>query len=568
MKTTLRNICILTVLFFCSATAIAGITKGPYLIFEGSNTTMTVLWQDNASESNVIRWGSDSNYALAQATVPEYGASNQHKYTITGLLPGTKYYYQVTASVGGAVYGSGSFVTAPDASATSVKILAFGDTRSGVASMEKVLSRMRSTYAADPAFQTILLHTGDWVYSDAETNWTSEWFVSGTTYPNIHALQAEVPIDGVRGNHEGSGVYFSKYFLPSAASFYRSFDYGPVHIILLDQYTTYTSGSAQYSWLVNELSTTTKPWKIVMMHEPAWGAGTHANNTTSQTTLQPLFRQYGVDLVLTGHNHNYARAVVDNISHVTNGGGGTPLYAVDTTMPNIVKAESTYQYSEIKISGNTMSSTARRSDGTMIETFTVTHGALLPAAPTGLTATAGNAQVSLLWTASSGATSYNVKRSTTNGGPYLTAASGVSSTGIVDSGLTNGTTYYYVVTAVNSNGESNNSNQAWAKPALVDTLPPTVPTLTKVAPPTRGATTKRLVLTWTASTDNLGVTGYDIYRATASCTAAFAKIATVTANSYTNTGLNSRMTYCYYIVAKDAAGNASVPSNKMSGITR
>ncbi|MFN2513924.1 MAG: hypothetical protein ABR568_21220, partial [Pyrinomonadaceae bacterium] len=47
-----------------------------------------------------------------------------------------------------------------------------------------------------------------------------------------------------------------------------------------------------------------------------------------------------------------------------------------------------------------------------------------PAAPTGLTATAGNAQVALSWTASSGATSYNVKRSTTSGGPYTTIAPG------------------------------------------------------------------------------------------------------------------------------------------------
>jgi subtilisin family serine protease len=90
--------------------------------------------------------------------------------------------------------------------------------------------------------------------------------------------------------------------------------------------------------------------------------------------------------------------------------------------------------------------------------------ATAPAAPTNLTATAGDSLVSLTWTASSGATSYNVKRATTNGGPYTTAASG-GSTSYTDTGLTNGTTYYYVVTAVNSVGESGNSNQASATPA-------------------------------------------------------------------------------------------------------
>jgi len=86
-----------------------------------------------------------------------------------------------------------------------------------------------------------------------------------------------------------------------------------------------------------------------------------------------------------------------------------------------------------------------------------------PAAPGGLTATAGNQQVSLSWNASSGATSYNVKRGTANGGPYTTVASPTTTT-YTDTGLTNGTPYYYVVTAVNTAGESGNSNQATATP--------------------------------------------------------------------------------------------------------
>src|SRR5439155_16458302 len=76
-----------------------------------------------------------------------------------------------------------------------------------------------------------------------------------------------------------------------------------------------------------------------------------------------------------------------------------------------------------------------------------------PAAPTNLVATAGNGQVGLSWSASSGATSYNVKRSTTSGGPYTTIAS-PTTTGYTDTGVTNGTTYYYVASAVNTAGES------------------------------------------------------------------------------------------------------------------
>src|SRR5262249_32454551 len=76
----------------------------------------------------------------------------------------------------------------------------------------------------------------------------------------------------------------------------------------------------------------------------------------------------------------------------------------------------------------------------------------IPAAPTGLTATAGNAQVKLKWNASAAATSYKVKRSTTSGGPYSLVASNVTTASFTDTGLANGTTFFYVVSAVNSSG--------------------------------------------------------------------------------------------------------------------
>jgi hypothetical protein len=85
-----------------------------------------------------------------------------------------------------------------------------------------------------------------------------------------------------------------------------------------------------------------------------------------------------------------------------------------------------------------------------------------PAAPTGLAATAGNASVSLTWNAVAGATTYNVKRHT--GGNFNTVATGVTTNSYQDNNLVNGTTYFYVVTAVNAGGESNISNTVQATP--------------------------------------------------------------------------------------------------------
>ncbi len=370
MTRILHCIAVLLLLLCCSNSASAGIRKGPYPIFEGSNTAMTVLWQTDAGETNVIRWGADTNYSMGQASVETYGTDYQHKQVISGLEPGTVYYYEVVG------YGAGSFRTAPSASATAVKLIAYGDTRTYPADHNKVAGRIRAAYADDPAFQTIALHAGDWVTSNSETYWTNEWFVSGADYPQLHALQAEVPVVGVRGNHEGTATLFAKYFPePYVAGFYWSFDYGPVHVAMVDQYTTYTAGSAQLNWLSSDLAATTKPWKIVVLHEPGWtSGGSHGNNIAVQTLLQPLFGQYGVQLVVGGHNHYYARGVVDNIQHLTLGGGGAPLYAPASGEPNIVRTDQSNHHTELDINGNTMLFTAHRADGTVIESFTISSG--------------------------------------------------------------------------------------------------------------------------------------------------------------------------------------------------
>src|SRR5262249_30716186 len=93
------------------------------------------------------------------------------------------------------------------------------------------------------------------------------------------------------------------------------------------------------------------------------------------------------------------------------------------------------------------------------------------APPRNLAAAPGNRQITLAWTASAGATGYNVKRATVSGGPYATVAGNVGATSYPDKGLTNGTTYYSVVSALSTAGESATSSQASANPLA----PPAAP---------------------------------------------------------------------------------------------
>jgi hypothetical protein len=169
----------------------------------------------------------------------------------------------------------------------------------------------------------------------------------------------------------------------------------------------------------------------------------------------------------------------------------------------------------------------------------------VPAAPSGLDATAGNATVTLQWTGSSGSTSYKVKRSTTSGGPYSPVAS-PASTSYTDTGLTNGTAYHYVVSALNSAGESGNSSQASATPVAAISIP--------AAPTNLSATAgdAQVALTWSAST---GATSYRVKRALTSG-GTYVAVATRGTTSYADGQVANGTTYYYKISALNSAGES------------
>ena len=156
----------------------------------------------------------------------------------------------------------------------------------------------------------------------------------------------------------------------------------------------------------------------------------------------------------------------------------TPTISGTATVSNLYNASQTNHGSY----GYTMPAAAA---GLYSETFTATFNATglvlvpvkvsgapsAPAPPTGVSATPGNTQNTITWSNSSGATSYNIYWSTTSG---VTTGTGTKITGVTSpynhTGLTNGTPYYYIVTAVNGIGESTASTQVTATPALLSHL--------------------------------------------------------------------------------------------------
>ena len=182
-----------------------------------------------------------------------------------------------------------------------------------------------------------------------------------------------------------------------------------------------------------------------------------------------------------------------------------------------------------------------------------------PTAPTGLVVTTGDGQVSLDWddNAESDLASYNVKRATSSGGPYTTIATGVIVSTYTDTAVTNDTTYFYVVSAVDTSAnESANSTEASATPT--DLTPP-------AAPASLVATTGdgQVTLDWADNSEG-DLASYNVKRATATG-GPYTTIATgVGVSAHTDTGVTNGTTYHYVVSAVDDSGNESANSTEVS----
>ena len=185
-----------------------------------------------------------------------------------------------------------------------------------------------------------------------------------------------------------------------------------------------------------------------------------------------------------------------------------------------------------------------------------------PSVPTNPTATASAYnRVNLSWAASSdnvAVTGYYIVR---NGVTIANSAS--VATTYADTTVSASTAYTYQVIAYDARGNNSpaSNNASVTTPAQPDTTPPSAPANLSAT----AHASSQIDLSWLASTDNIAVTGYDVYRSVSGSPAV--RIATVTTTSFGNTGLSGSTTYAYYVVARDAAGNSSIASTTANTTT-
>ena len=253
------------------------------------------------------------------------------------------------------------------------------------------------------------------------------------------------------------------------------------------------------------------------------------------TGLQATSADGAVSLTWTSSygatSYKILRSLTSGSGFAQVGTSTTASYA-DTSVTN----GTTYFYKISAISPNGESAPSSEASATPLA---------LPAAPTGLTATGSNGAVTLTWTASVSATSYNVKSTTTSGSDYSVVAT-ISSTSFVDTGLTNGAPVYYIVSAINAIGEGSNSSEVSATPIA----PPAAPSVTVSS----GSGVAEIQ--WSAVS---GATSYSVKRSGTSG-GPYTVLTTGTATSYLDTSVTNGAVYYYVVTASNAGGEGSASS--------
>jgi YVTN family beta-propeller protein len=214
----------------------------------------------------------------------------------------------------------------------------------------------------------------------------------------------------------------------------------------------------------------------------------------------------------------------------------------------------------------TVSDGALNASASFTWTVTVPADTTAPTAPGSATATAvSGSQINVSWGAATdnvGVTGYEVERCQGAGCSSFALVATVSGTSYGDAGLTPATSYSYRVRAFDA-ANNKSSYSATGSTMTPDTVAPTAPGgLTASA-----ISSSQINLSWSAATDNVGVTNYLIERCQGAGCSSFAQIATSTTTSYSNTGLTAATSYSYRVRATDAAGNLGGYSNSTSATT-
>ncbi len=329
------------VIILIATVGCATITKGPILL-RVSEDRAALMWETEVGGAGRILYGKGNVLDEEVTTEPiRVGyeinkAAFIHKAWLENLQPGQTYSYCVTSQrmpvlqrivtlgrsrIQSKVY---EFRTVPE-DASEVTFLVYGDSRTRSKMHRRIVEQMLGKKA------DFVVHSGDLVTSGDHYEQFGPQF-----FEPVKGLAENVPFYIAKGNHEGKKGNFEKLLIPEGQTNTFGFDYGPVHVFCVDNYSSDLTDQELLKQIADDARKSDAKWKFVSFHKPSLNFGGHWSDWGYPDALR-ILSEAGIDFVVTGHSHQYERfrpvapppgTEGSYVTHITCGGGGAPLHDV------------------------------------------------------------------------------------------------------------------------------------------------------------------------------------------------------------------------------------------------
>jgi 3',5'-cyclic AMP phosphodiesterase CpdA len=268
---------------------------------------------------------------------------------------------------GASVAAANAFTPAASPWPTKLRWLATADSGSGDRKQQAVADQMAAVQRRQPV--DLVIMAGDNIYNDGDISKVEATFQR----PYSALLQAGVPFHAVLGNHDirtANGDPQVAYRPFGMAGRWYNLRRGPVEFFMLDTNMNANWGQ-QLPWLRASLAASKAPWKVVVGHHPIYSAGFYGNDSVAQGRLGPLFKKYGVQLYINGHEHDYERTkMIEGTTYLTLGIGGASLRPI-LANGNTAASASVHGFVELEASPTTIKINAWDRQGKPIDQATL-----------------------------------------------------------------------------------------------------------------------------------------------------------------------------------------------------
>jgi hypothetical protein len=366
------------------AAAQARVLKGPW-VMDATDVSAAVMIELDARAAVTVSAEAEDGTRVERGASP----GDLHEIVLLGLAPSTRYAYAVRLGLGAdarTTIAEGSFRTAPPLGTGPVEMLVFGDNRTDDEAHARVVAAMVASGPAD-----LVLGTGDLVThgSDPE-DWAGAFAIEAP-------LLRSAAFFPTLGNHElalgglGRDLYERYVRVPRTSGggeSYYAFTWGIARVIVLDSNDDWSVRGAQREWLEGQLADAEDDerllHRIVVMHHGPFSSGAHGPHEAMLATGVPaLLRHRGVDLVLSGHDHDYERGDDGGLKYVVTGGGGAPLYEENRRLPAQLAFAPMHHFLRVRLDGPRIVVAVHRADGSLFERCAFRDGSAWECEPRG-----------------------------------------------------------------------------------------------------------------------------------------------------------------------------------------